>query len=281
MNEYIKYLTEQTESAMVKEVETGPKPGLVDRFNNGSHKDMDIETFRISARTLAPEFGRFMELSLASGSDLVLPVLRKPGMEAEAKMYEKTKGINTHKGLIFSLGLIVACLVRLAKKLDRKPAWEDRGALVDLIRLNSKGLTQELDSPAMITHGSMVYQTHGLKGVRQEAEEGYPGIFHYGLPKLREYKKVYQDPDLPFLMTLLELILVTGDTNLVNRGGLEGLNFMQSRSLSILEEAKKLTEPELLARIKAFDDTAIEKNLSPGGAADHLAICIFLDQVLS
>lgn len=281
INQYIKYLTQEAEHAMIAEVEAGPKPGLVDRYNNGSHQDMDINTFRISAQTLAPEFEHFMELSNSYGSDMVLPILRAPGMEAEAKMYQVTHGFNTHKGLIFSLGLIVACLVRLAKKLDRKPSWGDRKALVDLIRLNTKRLTEELETSTEQTNGLLVFQTYGLKGIRQEAEEGFPAIFNYGLPKLKEYKTVYKDDDLPLLMTLLELILVTGDTNLVKRGGLDGLNFMQARSLSILIAAPKLTEPELLERFKTFDEVAISKNLSPGGAADNLAICIFLDQVLT
>lgn len=266
---------------MLTEVETAPKPGLVDRYNNGSHQDMDINTFRISAQTLASEFEHFMEMSNSYGSDMILPLLREPGKEAEANMYLATNGLNTHKGLIFSMGLIAACLVRLAKKLDRNPVWADRQALVDLIRLNTKGLTNELQSSDTATNGLLVYQTYGLKGIRQEAEEGYPAIFKYGLPKLMEYSKIYTDQDLPILMTLLELILVTSDTNLIKRGGLDGLNFMQARSLSILIAAPKLTEEELLARFKAFDEAAISKNLSPGGAADNLASCIFLNQVLS
>ena len=280
MNQYIEYLTQQTEYAMLAEVKAGPKPGLVDRYNNGSHQDMDITTFRASAQILAPEFQHFMKLGNSYGSDMILPMLRQPGKEAEAKMYLATNGLNTHKGLIFSLGLITACLVRLAMKLDRQPSWTDRQALVDLIRLNTKSLTNELQSSQEATNGFLVYQALGLKGVRQEAEEGYPAIFKYGLPKLREYTTVYTDPDLPLLMTLLELILVTSDTNLMKRGGLDGLNFMQARSLSILIAAPKLTEPELLDCFKAFDEAAISKNLSPGGSADHLAICIFLDHVL-
>ncbi len=284
MNQYISFLTQEAEAAMIAEVESGPKPGLVDRFNNGSHQDMDINMFRSSAAVLSQEFRRFMEISLRSDHDKILPLLRQPGMAAEARMYEATGGINTHKGLIFSLGLICACLVRLALKLSRPPRWQDRFVLMEHIKLNTTGLTGELTKDPTdsgpITHGIAAYRTFGMKGVRQEAEEGYPAVFFCGLPKLREFKLRFKNKDLPLLMTLLELILVTGDTNLIKRGGLEGLDFMQTSARSILDQAGTITESELLAKFKLFDETAISRNLSPGGAADHLAICIFLNNVL-
>lgn len=280
MYEYIEFLAKETEYAMLAEVEAAPKPGLVDRLNNGSHQDMTIDTFRISARTLAPEFKHIMALSLDAPTDLILPLLRRPGMTAEARMYDNTGGINTHKGLIFSLGLITACLVRLALALGRRPLWADRGALVELIRLNTRGLTGELEKQKEATHGQVVYQNYGLKGVRQEAEEGYPAIFQTGLPRLRAYRQKYTGHDLPLLLTLLELILVTGDTNLVKRGGLKGLTFMQDQARAILDRADSLTEKDLLEELRRFDEAAIHRNLSPGGAADNLAVCIFLERVL-
>ena len=334
--DYIQHLMKETEIAMRLEVMAAPKPGLVDRNNRGSHQDMDLHSFLRSAKALAPWLGRFMEISQASSTDLVLPRLRKIGQEAEEAMYEVTEGANTHKGLIFSLGLISVCLVRLQMKLNRVPNFKDSLGLQELICLNSKGLTKELEivlksdleselknelknemekdpyqSPQLdlgqkrsmetrqeinqtisqagfsnrlskqtTSHGEAVYALYGLKGIRQEAEEGFPAVFEVGLPAYVTFLERYDQHDSALVLTLLELILVTDDTNLVKRGGLKGLAFMRSEAVRILNLAPDLSEAELMEELLAFDKATIEKNLSPGGAADNLALTIFLYRVL-
>ena len=299
----------ETEIAMQLEVLATPKPGLVDRNNSGSHQDMDLNSFLQSAQVLSPWFGKFMEIAEGSASDLVLPSLRQIGQEAEQAMYQVTGGVNTHKGLIFSLGLVSACLVRLELKLRRIPDFKDVPELQALICLNTRNLTKELKKEATNqatnqatktisiearsqefplqtfendapSHGERVYRTHGLKGIRQEAEDGFPAVFKVGLPCYAKYLKQYPEGDLALVLTLLELILVTEDTNLVKRGGPKGLGFMRSHAWQILKGAFDLSEAELGQELKAFDKTAIERNLSPGGAADNLALTIFLYRVL-
>lgn len=278
--QYILLLTEAAEQAMIEEVMAAPKPGLVDRFNNGSHRDMTLTTFLASARALKPHFQRMLQISLEHGSDLVLPRLRAPGMEAEQAMFNATGGVNTHKGLIFSLGLVSACLARLALMLGRAPVRDDMPALIALIQFNTRGLTQELDEGTDQSHGHAVYLSHGLKGIRQEAQAGYPAVFQTGLPSLQRWQRAYSNPDLPLVMTLLELILVTEDTNLVRRGGLAGLSFMRKEARSILVQARELEEASLLGALRRFDEAAIQKGLSPGGAADGLALSLFLANTL-
>ncbi|MFB0959143.1 MAG: triphosphoribosyl-dephospho-CoA synthase [Clostridiaceae bacterium] len=278
---YIEFLAKTTEYALEAEVWCGPKPGLVDRYNSGSHEDMDLNSFLISARTLRPWFAQFMTLAAASPTDLVLPRLRAAGMAAEKSMLKATGGANTHKGLIFSLGLVCACMVRLSLRCDRPLTSSDIPDLRNLIRLNASGLTGELTAGGHPTHGQAVYNQYGLKGIRAEAEAGFPAVFEVGLPRLADYRTQYADPDLPCLMTLLELILVTGDTNLVRRGGLTGLHFMREQSRNLLKSSPSLTPPELIQSFQRFDEAATRRNLSPGGAADHLALTLFLERALS
>lgn len=280
MELYQARLTELTEYALCTEVHTAPKPGLVDRLNSGSHPDMDEALFQRSARVLKPWFGQFMTLALADPDDLVLPGLRRAGLAAETAMLAATGGVNTHKGAIFSLGLICACLMRLARRLDRAPGVQDIPGLIDLIRLNTAGLTGELPQ-APASHGRDVWQRHGVAGIRREAEAGYPAVFAHGLPALARYRDRYRDPDLPLLLTLLELILVTEDTTLLRRGGPDGLTFMRTKARRILRDAPQLSDGELIRRLGELDRAATRRRLSPGGAADNLALTIFLEAALA
>ncbi len=281
LNQYIDFLAANAEAAMLKEVHAAPKPGLVDRLNSGSHQDMDYETFQRSAKALTPHFRYFMEQSAASKDDRILPDLRALGIKAENDMYLATNGAKTHKGLIFSLGLMAACLVRLALKLGFKPARKDLPGLRELIRMNAQGITGELKDASCRSHGQTVFLEHGLMGVRQEAEEGFPAVFLTGLPALQRYRSIYVQEDLPVLLTLLELILVTDDTTLVKRGGLEGLHWMRQRSESILDQHEMWSTRQVMDEFSRFDLAAQLKALSPGGAADNLALTLFLDMVLN
>lgn len=281
LNEYIDFLADTAYDAMVNEVTVAPKPGLVDRVNSGSHEDMDRDTFVVSARVLRPHFKKFMEISRDAEFDLILPLIRKPGMDAEKDMLQSTGGANTHKGLIFSLGLLTACLVRLALGLGRKPNLMDLAALEVLLQFNAEGITRELHEAEHPSHGQRVFQEHGIMGIRREAEEGFPAALKIGLPALKRYRSIYVQPDLPELLTLMELILVTEDTNLIRRGGREGLNIMRERAQWILDQHMLWSKKQLLEELMRFDQTAIRLQLSPGGAADNLALALFLDQVLS
>ncbi len=95
--------------ALWQELELTPKPGLVDRLNNGSHRDMDHALFVRSIMAITPWFARFAELGevhAAKPADRQLRILRPMGMACEQAMYAATGGVNTHKGGIFALGLL-------------------------------------------------------------------------------------------------------------------------------------------------------------------------------
>ena len=105
--------------ALLAEVAATPKPGLVDRLTNGAHRDMDFSTFLASACALRHTFDAFAAAGVA-GAELsppaLFPRLREIGLAAEQAMFRATDGVNTHKGMIFSLGLLAASAGLLAAR---------------------------------------------------------------------------------------------------------------------------------------------------------------------
>lgn len=101
--------------ALQAELDTTPKPGLVDKDNNGAHRDMDYALMQLSINTLHPYFVRLALLGFAD----TLPShtsIRDAGIEAEKAMLEATNGVNTHKGALFSMGLAVVAAAYEEKK---------------------------------------------------------------------------------------------------------------------------------------------------------------------
>jgi triphosphoribosyl-dephospho-CoA synthase len=76
---------------------------------------------------------------------------------------------------------------------------------------------------------------------------------------------------------LLHLLAVNHDTNLVHRGGLAGLAYVQARARSLIV-AGGVQSPQFQRRMSNFDDVLIARNLSPGGSADLLAVTWFLSR---
>ncbi|MBR2259309.1 MAG: triphosphoribosyl-dephospho-CoA synthase [Blautia sp.] len=105
-------------TAMIEEVLTTPKPGLVDLYSNGAHTDMDVDTFRRSAAALFPFF---TEMAIEGVQETGTPEalfrsIRKTGIEAEKAMYAATGGVNTHKGIIFTFGVFSAAAGRCLRE---------------------------------------------------------------------------------------------------------------------------------------------------------------------
>ncbi len=249
-------------TALEREVLLTPKPGLVDAANSGAHRDMDKDTFLRSAAALEPWFLRMAR----AGRDLVprspsalLAGLRPLGLEAEADMYAATGGVNTHKGALFSLGLLCAAAGRLTAQ-GREVTPE---TLCDLAAQMTAGITaRELQGRE--THGLAAHARYGAKGVRGEAEAGFPSVRQLALPYLKQKDGAY--------LALLSLMAHVHDTNVLHRAGEEGLVWLQSRAKALLEDFS-------LRQLEQLDRDCIEKNISPGGCADLLAIAFFLEGV--
>lgn len=243
------YLAETAVQALIDEVELTPKPGLVDQHNNGAHRDMDLLLFHRSAKALAPYFREAVSLGLTS--DDCMPALQQAGLRAEQAMLVATDGINTHKGAIYALGLVLAALGGVLAR--------DGDVFARAAALAAAGL------PASdTTHGAQAKAKYHAGGARAEALSGFPhGRMAWAV--LREHS----GNPFPALLTLLSQVV---DTNLLYRGGPEGLSFVQREAAAILAGPPDQYVP----RLEELDNACIARNLSPGGSADLLALGLLL-----
>lgn len=265
--------------AMLTEVNLSPKPGLVDRYNCGAHKDMAIVDFYRSALAIQAWLPRFIEYGACCAQlppHDVLSGLRPIGMACEADMFRATEGVNTHKGSIFSLGLLCAAIGRLHQQ--QRPVTPE--SICDTAASFCHGLSErELHhNNQQITAGQRLYKQLGLTGARGEAEAGFPLVIRHALPRYRKLLAEGRDPELALLDTLLLLISLNGDTNVASRGGAPGLRWIQHQASRLLQNGGVRT-PADLAQVHRFDRECIERNLSPGGSADLLILTWFLAQI--
>ena len=259
--------------ALLYEVLTTPKPGLVDRLNQGSHRDMDVFTFATSVSALQPYFADCADIGHTRAEDApqdVFDALRLPGRMAEGAMLQATGGVNTHKGAIFSLGILCAA----AGRLD-KADWQ-ADSLLDVCAQMTRGLTARdfdgLTAESAVTFGQKLYLSHGITGVRGEAEQGFPLVRRYGLPKLEAGLAAGLSMNDAGCTALIALMAQNTDTNVIHRSSLEAQRQVAARAATLLEK-----EPFPSAQSLAdFDAALIQENISPGGSADLLALCFLL-----
>ncbi|MFK3662828.1 triphosphoribosyl-dephospho-CoA synthase CitG [Scandinavium sp. NPDC088450] len=275
---FAEYVSHHGWRAMMAEVNLSPKPGLVDRFNCGAHKDMALDDFYRSAEAIRPWLARFVHYGAESAGlneRQVLPGLRRLGQACEADMFRATAGVNTHKGSIFSLGLLCAAAGRLYQR--QVPASPP--ALCSTVAAYCRGLTaRELQANNPLqTAGQRLYHQLGLTGARGEAEAGFPLALTLALPHLQSLRAQGIDPELALLDTLLLLMAHNDDTNVASRGGEQGLNWLQQQAKRCLSQGG-IRRPADLHRLQEFDHLCIARNLSPGGSADLLIVTIFLSE---
>lgn len=271
--ELCEYVAARAYFALHQEVSTTPKPGLVDRNNRGSHYDMGPKEFFASAVALRPFFCRFAEAGFlsrdADPQDTFLQ-LRSIGLEAEAAMYKATHGVNTHKGAIFSLGLLCAACGRL-DPYD----WTPENLLAACARM-TEGICQADFAGVTVetakTAGEKLFSLYGITGVRGQAEAGFPAVLNVGLPVFREGLSRGLNENDAGAVALLHLLAATDDTNLISRSDRQTQLAVKAQVAQMLAQNPYPTMEE----IKELDEQFIQKNLSPGGSADLLAITVFL-----
>lgn len=264
--------------ALVKEVELTPKPGLVDRLNSGAHRDMDLTTFHASVEAIAPWFPIFFEMGASSKAlapEALLAHIRPAGRACEEAMLRATGGVNTHKGSVFSMGLLCAA----AGRLSCGDVLPDRERLCTEVARMCAYLVetelQRMEGPR--TAGEKLFQAHGLTGVRGEAASGFRTVRAFALPAYESILGLGGNEAEALHEALLHLLAVNPDTNLVHRGGLAGLAHVQTRAARLIK-AGGVNAPDFEARMFEFDADLIERNLSPGGSADLLAITWLLSR---
>ncbi|MCI9594921.1 MAG: triphosphoribosyl-dephospho-CoA synthase CitG [Lachnospiraceae bacterium] len=279
---YACQIAELAVRSLLYEVSVSPKPGLVDRFNNGSHRDMDFYTFLNSAASLWPYFNEcarvglnyaFSEHTQTQESSLqeLFQSLRIPGKFAENRMLKATKGTNTHKGAVFSMGILCAAIGACGLSDWSSPekilmtCSQMTSGLVDL---DFSGLTLENAK----TMGQKLYLNYGITGVRGEMEAGLPTVKNYGLPLLEQLLAEGKSIDETGAAVLLTILAHMTDTNLISRSDIE----TQKAAANTARELLQKNPCPSKAALEQLDQDFIQKNLSPGGSADLLAVCWML-----
>ncbi len=256
--------------ALLYEVCITPKPGLVDRNNSGAHSDMDIYTFMGSAAALYPYFRKAYLLGLESEDPRsCFTVLRKEGLEAEKTMFWETGGVNTHKGAVFTMGIVCAAAGICASEDN-----SSTDSILNTCALITAGITDSdlkgLKEKDCRTKGQDLYVRHGITGIRGEMEKGLPSV-RAALAYLEAHLASGDSFEKAGAKTLYRIMACIDDTSLIARGGLE-------KAASIKKDAELLLSGKdvPIGYLEDLDRTFIEQNLSPGGAADILAVCFFL-----
>lgn len=292
--DFVHKIVDTAQNALRLEVLTTPKPGLVDRNNNGSHRDMDMDMFFASTEAIAPFLGEMAALGLHHGrkiDDGLFPKLREAGIRAEKEMFASTNGVNTHKGMIFSMGTIcgaagwyyrrfgkldVYTILKLCGKMTSAALERDLAAISHTKRANhavKKGLS------VSSTHGENAYGRYGIKGVRGEVLAGFPTVRELSLPRWQKsFKKTVDENDV-CVQTLLHLMAHVDDTCVISRGGIEALAYVKEAARRTLA-AGGIFAPNGVQILEDLDQAFISKNLSPGGSADMLAVTIFCGKLL-
>ena len=261
--------------ALLYEVSISPKAGLVSRLSNGSHKDMNFFTFIDSALSLDNYFSECY--IYGKKNDFYSPNffknLRDLGKKAEKEMYQATDGINTHKGTIFSMGIIISVLASYLKETDEI----DLKVLSNKIKNMCSPLLNELENTNdFSTYGEKAFKNYHLTGARGLALSGYKIVLLDGINKLKEFTKIL-DFETSCILLLFYYISILDDTNIVNRANLETLKEIQILCKNLYEEnSKSLSKEKIRNEMSKLNDIFIEKNISAGGSADLLILTIFI-----
>jgi triphosphoribosyl-dephospho-CoA synthase len=290
MHRWAEEAAKLAEESILTEAVLTPKPGLVDAKDSGAHKDMDIFTFLRSAVSLRDGFIDMFISGYEGNADLkeLLKSLRPKGMDIEAQMFQATKDVNTHKGIIFSMGLLLSAVGHYIKNMDHKddklPEFRktDTDAVLLIIQSMTKGIISEdfrdLKNKSVLTHGERLYMDYGFTGIRGEAEKGYPILGNKVMPLLRDSKDRQRSYEKRLLEILMILMSEVEDSNIVSRGGMESLHYVRNRAKDFIS-AGGMNNPLAMEELKSMNQDFVERNLSPGGSADLLSLAIFLGKM--
>jgi triphosphoribosyl-dephospho-CoA synthase len=255
-------------TALYQELCAYPKPGLVSLTDSGSHQDMDAMTFMRSLFSLR---NYFRDITRAGAHAAGFDELQGLGLEAESHMLEATGNTNTHRGAIFTLGLLAAAAGFLSS--TGQPLEGDALGHVVHERWGPPILRSVPSTPC--SHGTFVASRYGAAGARQEAAAGFPHVFHIGLPTLSGCLSKGADFHSAVLQSFFGLMAVLPDTNLLFRGGARGLSWARTAAQSFLDKGGVYRE-NWREHALAIHHEMIARNLSPGGSADLLAATIFV-----
>ncbi len=270
-------MAEKAVYATLLEIACHPSPGLVNPFGAGSHADMNYLTFLASSSALAPWYTVLAQAGAEFDGrpDALLSALRPHGIQAEAAMFRATGGVNTQKGLIFSLGLAVGAAGYALRTSYRLGAADVRSIVIRTVtslQHELRGLAGGERMPA--TGGERACALYGATGVRGEAIAGYPSVFDHALPTFISLMDAGYCVNDCLVGALVSLLAVVEDTTVLARHGLGGLRYVQSQARETLRLGSVRTS---LGRDKilGMDASFAAQRLNPGGSADLLAVSVF------
>ncbi|TAJ88568.1 MAG: triphosphoribosyl-dephospho-CoA synthase MdcB [Reyranella sp.] len=257
-------------TAMRDELQAYPKPGLVSPIDSGAHADMDFALMCRSADSLLQPFTALAAAGRAGQSfeQALMPI----GIEAERGMLTVTGGVNTHRGAIFSIGMIVAAIAR-AQMLF--PALSPAAIREALRSTWGNSLDAHAARDGETSHGAQVRRRTGRAGARREAARAFPSVFEMGLPAYRRAREAGFDDNAAAVQTLFTLMSSIDDTTVLYRGGLEGGSFVH-RSAADFLAGGGCHRSDWFEKAEALHRTFIARNLSAGGCADLLACTLLV-----
>ena len=248
--------------AMRTELFTTPKPGLVDRHDNGAHRDMDLAIMGKSIDALQPYFTR-LALHGYHNEEPVIDEVRNIGLEAERAMLDATSGVNTHRGALFAMGLTTLAAA-WCQAHDGKVEEQTLSRLI-------KQVAGQF-APTAGTHGNDAVNAHRVMGALDFAKDGYKRLFDDWLPAYRRY--LAQDADSANHRLLLLIMSQLDDTNVIHRVGFD-------QAQQVKREALELLDNFSLSRLEQMNRDYIALNISPGGSADMVALTLFIHWILN
>lgn len=262
------FLASSAVRSLIEEAELTPKPGLVDKDDSGSHSDMTFETMIKSAEALEPTFRGIAEASFKRDpSQELREEIAAIGRRGEIEMLEATGGINTHKGAIWALGLLVSSIAMNPDVASMNKITFTAG---ELARFSDRNLTEQM------TNGNLAKARYGVNGAKGEAQQGFPHVLKVALPVLLASRIRGMEEGHCRINVLVALMASLDDTCILHRGGAEALNSTKSFAADIMTSGGVSTKKgwKLLGQL---DQSLRTYNASPGGSADLLAAALFLD----
>jgi triphosphoribosyl-dephospho-CoA synthetase len=188
-------------------------------------------------------------------------------------MLKASGGANTHRGLIFSMGLASAAFGSIFRRREKITAAET----LDLAAAMTCRVADDFAAGKGESHGERIHKRYGIGGVREEARRGFPAVRDCALPALRSSLAAGRHLNDAALAAFLHLLATVADTNIIHRSGPETLTAIQKDTAGFL--AAGPSPSEIAEYAAKLDRDFIEKNISPGGCADLLALSLFLHRI--
>ncbi|MFM2085409.1 MAG: hypothetical protein RLZZ237_278 [Pseudomonadota bacterium] len=268
-------LATQVVQALLDEVTLTPKPGLVDLRSRGAHTDLNWALMCHSACVLQPVFAALAGAGWHAyqDDDSLRQQIGRIGRHGEALMMAATGGVNTHRGAIWALGLLVTAAAQLSVRGAMLTPVAVAARAAALARLPDRGAPPETGNK-----GELACRQYQVGGARGQAMAGFPHVVDIALPCLRASRARGDTETTARLNALLAIIAQLDDTCVLSRGGTVALQQMQAGAAQVLA-AGGAASKEGSAALLALEAQVLARHVSPGGAADLLAATLFLDSL--